>query len=132
LHYSNLELTQVPAVVPGDEGFSLTVSSCLGVYPEDRPQSFSQLATMLARALHRPPVRATVVPLPEVDQQRRELALSRVLIRLGHLDDAVNRLNRLLARPVSREVFVAAAEAARETLIRAGRHAEAATLVDRR
>lgn len=130
LYYrSRSTMTQVPVLPPG-EGISICLSGCLQEYMEERPQSFRQLVGMLARSFQRPPVDAVAVPLPEIDQQHRELALAQVLIRLGQLKEAVNRLNRLLAAPLPPELFVTVRDTAQQALIGAGRHAEAAALMD--
>ncbi|MFL6119243.1 serine/threonine-protein kinase [Actinophytocola sp.] len=121
--------TQIP-VTPPDEGISIVLSSCLLEFMDERPRSFRELATMLARGLRRPPVHAAATPLSENDQRHRELALAQVLIRLSRFDEAVNRLNRLLAKPLPRELFAAARQAAQHALTGAGRHADAAALPD--
>ncbi|MFJ8827804.1 protein kinase [Streptomyces sp. NPDC102467] len=119
--------TEVP-VTPPTEGISLVVSNCLGVFHEDRPQSFERLSTLLARGLRRPPVTSAELPLPSVEQQRRVIVLAQVLVRLGRFDEAVSRLNRLLARPLPAELSSDAIQTARQALTGAGRHAEAAAL----
>ncbi|MFD4941360.1 protein kinase [Streptomyces sp. NPDC058409] len=128
-YWGQSTMTQVPVLPPG-EGISIVLSSCLQQYTEKRPQSFGMLADMLARSLSRPPIEAAGIPLPEIDRQHRELALAQVLIRLGRLDEAVNRLNRLLTTPLPPELSATVVETARKALTGAGRHAEAAALMD--
>ncbi len=128
-YWGQSKLTQVPVTPPG-EGISVLLSSCLQQHLSERPQSFTMLAEMLARAVRRPPVEALATPLPQIDQQRRSLSLAQVLIRLGRLDEAINELNRLLSTPLPAALFEAARQAAVQALTTAGRHAEATELAD--
>ncbi|MEL5955685.1 serine/threonine-protein kinase [Streptomyces sp. CLV115] len=128
-YWGQSELTQVPVTPPG-EGISILLSSCLQQHLSERPQSFTMLAEMLARAVRRPPVEAPGTPLPQIDQQRRSLSLAQVLIRLDRLDEAISQLNRLLATPLPPALFETARQTAVQTLTRAGRHAEATELAD--
>ncbi|GAX56759.1 serine/threonine-protein kinase [Streptomyces olivochromogenes] len=122
-------MTEVPLPPPGKD-ISICLSNCLQEYRERRPESFWNLAVMLARSFRRPPVDATTVPLPAMDQQQRDLALAQVLIRLGQFTEAVNRLNRLLATPLPPELVASVRDMAQQALTGAGRHAEAAALMD--
>jgi serine/threonine protein kinase len=128
-YWGQSELTQVPVTPPG-EGISILLSSCLQQHLSERPQSFTMVAEMLARAVRRPPVEAPETPLPQIDQQRRSLSLAQVLIRLDRLDEAISRLNRLLATSLPPALFETVRQTAVQALTRAGRHAEATELAD--
>ncbi|CAL9326144.1 MULTISPECIES: serine/threonine-protein kinase [Streptomyces] len=128
-YWGQSELTQVPVPPPG-EGISILLSSCLQQHLSERPQSFTMVAEMLARAVRRPPVEAPETPLPRIDQQRRSLSLAQVLIRLDRLDEAISRLNRLLATSLPPALFETVRQTAVQALTRAGRHAEATELAD--
>ncbi|MFB7186477.1 serine/threonine-protein kinase [Streptomyces sp. NPDC056178] len=124
-------MTEVPVPPPGKD-ISICLSDCLEEHMEKRPASFWNLAAMLARSLQRSPVDTAPVPLSAIDQQQRDLALAQVLIRLGQFQEAVNRLNRLLATPLRPEFFAKVRDTAQQALTCAGRHDEAAALMDRR
>ncbi|MGW0669825.1 serine/threonine-protein kinase [Streptomyces sp. NPDC002746] len=128
-YWGQSELTQVPVTPPG-EGISILLSSCLQQHLSERPQSFTMVAEMLARAVRRPPVESPETPLPQIDQQRRSLSLAQVLIRLDRLDEAISRLNRLLATSLPQALFETVRQTAVQALTRAGRHAEATELAD--
>jgi serine/threonine protein kinase len=128
-YWDQVKRTQLPATVP-DDNINILLSGLLMRHRDERHRSFDQLSPLLARALRRPPQRATSAPLHKDDQQRRELALSRTLIRLGRFGDAVTRLNRLLASPLPETLSPLVFQAAEEALTSAGRHAEAAALRD--
>ncbi|MFD5030002.1 serine/threonine-protein kinase [Streptomyces sp. NPDC058405] len=128
-YWGQSTITEVP-VPPPSEGVSIFLSSCLQEHMDDRPQSFRKLAIMLAKSFQKPPVDAVAVPLPEIDQRHRDLALAHSLIRLGQFDEAVNRLNRLLATPLPPEFFATVRGTAHKALIGGGRHAEAAALME--
>lgn len=128
-YWGQSTMAEVPFLLPG-EGLNIFLSSCLQEHMEERPQSFRKLAVMLAKSLHRPPVEAVAVPLPQIDQQHREVALARALIRLGRFGEAVNRLNRLLATPLPPEFFATVRDTTHQALTGGGRHAEAAALMD--
>ena len=66
-------------------------------------------------------MRAEVVPLAEIDDQRRVLAMSQALIRLHRFDEAVRALNRLLSKPVNEAFFIEAKQTAQSALLGAGR-----------
>lgn len=121
------QLTELPVAVPDDD-INMLLSGCLMEHVEDRHRSFADLAPLLARAVRRPVPHVPEAAIPASDRQRRELALSRALIRLGQFDEAVARLNRLLASPLPEDLFGAVLQAGQEGLMRAGRHAEAAAL----
>jgi serine/threonine protein kinase len=120
-------MKQVP-VVPPTEEISVVISSCLQKDMKQRIPNFRDLAMMLAQGLRIPEIRPATVPLPEIDRQRRELSLDQALIRLGRFDEAVRRLNRLLAASPPAELSQAACGAVREALLGAGRGAEARAL----
>ncbi|WP_328901578.1 serine/threonine protein kinase [Streptomyces sp. NBC_00441] len=128
-YWGQSKVTQVPVTPPG-EGISVLLSSCLQQHLSERPQSFTMLAEMLARAVRRPPVETLATPLPQIDQQRRSLSLAQVLIRLDRLDEAINELNRLLSTPLPPALFETARQTAVQALTTAGRHAEATELAD--
>ncbi|MFF3257741.1 serine/threonine-protein kinase [Streptomyces sp. NPDC002932] len=128
-YWGQSELTQVPVTPPG-EGISILLSSCLQQHLSERPQSFTMVAEMLARAVRRAPVESPETPLPQIDQQRRSLSLAQVLIRLDRLDEAISRLNRLLATSLPPALFETVRQTAVQALTRAGRHAEATGLAD--
>ncbi|WP_160509451.1 protein kinase domain-containing protein [Streptomyces sp. BA2] len=128
LYYGLSAPTQYP-VVPPSTGVGQVLSSCLMQHMDERPASFSNLATMLSRGLRRPPLQVMAPPLSGIDQQHRELTLSQVLIHLGRFDEAINRLNRLLATTsLPRDFLAAVCRAAHDALTATGRHAEAAAL----
>ncbi|GAA3091727.1 serine/threonine-protein kinase [Streptomyces rectiviolaceus] len=131
LYYGSLTPTEYPLAPPSSD-IGMVISSCLMQHMDERPASFASLATMLSRGLRRPPVQGTdtsATSLPEIDWQHRELTLSQVLIRLGRFDEAVNRLNRLLAATsLPGDLVAAACRAAQEALTATGRHAEAAAM----
>lgn len=111
-----------------DEKFDVIISSCLQIDVSERPRSFRHLAGMIAEDLHLPQVRAATVPLSGTDRQRRELAVSQALVRLGRFDEAVRRLNRLLSTSLPPALSAAVLQSTRNALIGAGRSDDAATL----
>jgi hypothetical protein len=128
-YWGQFEPAQVPVRPPTRE-ISITISSCLQAHMGDRPRSFPYLAGLLAQDLGIAEAVGGPAPLLESDRQRRALALSQALVRLGRFDEAVRRLNRLRVAPppLSPELSAAALRAAREALIGAGRPDEAAAL----
>ncbi|MFF2009612.1 serine/threonine-protein kinase [Streptomyces sp. NPDC058195] len=128
-YWGQSKVTQVPVAPPG-ENISILLSCCLHRHVPERPQSFRMLGEMLARAVRNPPVEPAVISLRQTDQWERELALARVLIRLGRLGEAVSQLNRLLAAPLPPAFFETVRAAAAQALARAGRHTEANALAD--
>jgi serine/threonine protein kinase len=121
LYYpEQLKATQIPLPPPSIE-VGEVISDCLQQYPGKRPSSFRKLAEQLAGALGIPVVQAEAVPLAEIDRQRRVLAMSQALIRLGRFDEAVRSLNRLLSKPVSEAFLSEAKQAAQLALFGAGR-----------
>lgn len=128
LYYpEQIEATQIPMPLPGD-GVGAIISDCLQEYPGERPSSFRDLAKQLLEILGIPIVRAEVVPLAEIDDQRRVLAMSQALIRLHRFDEAVRALNRLLSKPVNEAFFIEAKQTAQSALLGAGRPDIAAAL----
>ncbi|MFA1551862.1 serine/threonine-protein kinase [Actinomadura chokoriensis] len=120
-------LTQVP-VAPPSEAVAIILSSCLQELREKRSQSFSDLAATVQAGFQQTLVRTSPAPLSEPDRQRRELALSRALFRLGRFNEAVNHLNRLLAAPLPLDLFLGARQTALDSLNAAGRRTEADVL----
>ncbi|HEX6470379.1 MAG TPA: serine/threonine-protein kinase [Streptosporangiaceae bacterium] len=118
---------QVP-IHPRREEISITISSCLQVHMGKRPHSFPVLARMIAADLRIPEVGGDPAPLAEPDRQHRELALAQAMIRLGRFEEAVRRLNRLLAAPPLPALSGRVLQAAQQALSRAGRPDEAAAL----
>lgn len=129
LYWGQSKLTQVP-VIPPSESISLVISSCLQEFVSERPQTFEMVAEMLARGVQSPPVDSPVLSLPESDRQHRALTLAQVQIRLGRLDEAINQLNRLLATPLPPALFATVRQTTVQALTQAGRHSEAAELLD--
>jgi serine/threonine protein kinase len=128
LYYpEQIEATQIPMPLPGD-GVGAIISDCLQEYPGKRPSSFRDLGKQLLEILGIPIVRAEVVPLAEIDDQRRVLAMSQALIRLRRFDEAVRALNRLLSKPVNEAFFIEAKQTAQSALLGAGRPDIAAAL----
>ncbi|MGH3853863.1 MAG: serine/threonine-protein kinase [Pseudonocardiaceae bacterium] len=119
--------TQVPVAL-SNENISEIISSCLQKDMHNRPPSFRRLGEMLTWELGIPQVRAETFPLPEIDRQRRELALSQALVRIGRVDEAVRRLNRLLSTSLPPVLSTEVLHAAREALTAAGRPGDAAAL----
>lgn len=123
------KLTELPALLP-DEDIALALSGCLMRHMEERYASFRDLEESLARALKIGPSRAARTSLQDVDQERRELALCRVLVRLRRFDEAVNRSNRLLTHRLPPDLCAAVRQVAQDALTGAGRRSEAAMLAD--
>jgi serine/threonine protein kinase len=121
LYYpEQLEARQIPMPPPSIE-VGMVISDCLQQYPGERPSSFRKLAQQLAGALGIPARQAEAVPLAEIDHQRRVLAMSQALIRLGRFDEAVRSLNLLLSKPVNEAFLAEAQRAAQSALFGAGR-----------
>lgn len=126
-YWGQMKHEQVPLAPPGEE-ISVVISSCLQEDMKRRLADFRRVAMMLSEGLRIPAPLTETVPLPEIDRQRRELTLGQTLIRLGRSDEAVRRLNRLLASSPPSPLTRVAWNAAREALISAGRRAEATAL----
>lgn len=126
-YWGQFKLTQVPVAPPNDKVSDL-ISCCLQRDMAERPPSFRYLAGMLTWELGIPQVRAETFPLPEIHRQRRELALSQALLRMGDVDEAIRRLNRLLCASLPPVLAAAVRHAAQAALTAAGRHSEAAML----
>lgn len=119
--------TQYPVAL-SHENISLLVSNCLGVLQEKRNASFAELEPLLTIALRQQPLRTASAALGDEVRQRRVLALSRALMRLGRLVEAISKLNQLLAAPLPDGLFAEARDTAVEALTQAGRHEDAAAL----
>jgi serine/threonine protein kinase len=119
--------SQFPVALSHDN-INMLLSNCLGVVQENRNASFTELEPLLAIALRRPPLAVAPAPLADVDRHRRVLALSRALVRLCRFNEAISRLNQLLAVGLPDGVFAEVRDTAVGALVRAGRHGDAAAL----
>ncbi|GAA4840484.1 hypothetical protein GCM10023201_33080 [Actinomycetospora corticicola] len=117
----------VPVQLPSDELATL-VQGCLQADMSKRQATFRELSGQIAYSLGVPRQRAQTERLPELDRQFRELALTRVLTRMGSSAEAVRRVNRLLTRSLPDRLATSVLDAARDALIGAGRGDEIGVL----